>query len=216
MELTGLLLYKHLSQTEIFNVFKIYSYYINMSYQSLTNSLYAGSSLSSIILSDTTQSTSKDTGALVVDGGAGIEKDVFIGGALNVTGAITGNVTGDVTGTADDSNALNSSTTAVSTSSATAPTSGQVLTATSSTTATWQTPSTGGSVGTIGWGANLVNASGGSIASSGTIAGADLRFFRLDVSGNIANGGSPGGGTYRNQTGMTIPGTNSGYFKRES
>jgi hypothetical protein len=40
-------------------------------------------------------------------------------------------------------NAINSSTTSVDTSAATAPSSGQVLTATSSTTATWQTPSGG-------------------------------------------------------------------------
>lgn len=42
--------------------------------------------------------------------------------------------------------ALQSATTAVNVSAATAPTSGQVLTATSGTTATWQTPSGGGSV----------------------------------------------------------------------
>lgn len=47
--------------------------------------------------------------------------------------------------------ALRSATTTVSVSAATAPTSGQVLTATSGTTATWQTP-TGGSGGT---GANI-------------------------------------------------------------
>jgi len=40
-------------------------------------------------------------------------------------------------------NAINSSTTSVDTSAATAPSSGQVLTATSSTAATWQTPSSG-------------------------------------------------------------------------
>ena len=34
----------------------------------------------------TTNSTSIDTGALIVEGGVGIEKDVFIGGGLNVTG----------------------------------------------------------------------------------------------------------------------------------
>jgi hypothetical protein len=37
-------------------------------------------------VNDTTQSTSKDTGALIVDGGVGIEKDVFIGGKIEVTG----------------------------------------------------------------------------------------------------------------------------------
>lgn len=114
-------------------------------YQSLTNSLYAGASTAStsgtiLSLTDTTASTSTDSGALIVTGGVGVGGDTYIGGTLNVTGAITG----DVTGTSDDTNALNSATTVVNTSSATAPTSGQVLTATSSTAATWQTPSSGG------------------------------------------------------------------------
>lgn len=43
-------------------------------------------------------------------------------------------------GTSDDTNALNSATTTIDVSAATAPSSGQVLTATSSTTATWQAP----------------------------------------------------------------------------
>ena len=44
-------------------------------------------------ISATTQSTSKDTGALVVEGGVGVEKNVNIGGNLGVTGttALTGN-----------------------------------------------------------------------------------------------------------------------------
>ena len=43
-----------------------------------------------------------------------------------------------------DAYGLQSATTVVSVSSATAPTNGQVLTATNSTTATWQTPTAGG------------------------------------------------------------------------
>ena len=46
----------------------------------------------------------------------------------------------DTTGTASKTNALNSATTVVNVSSATAPTVGQYLIATSSTAATWQTP----------------------------------------------------------------------------
>ena len=42
----------------------------------------------SVIVATTTQSTSKDTGALVVEGGVGIEKDLFVGGKLTVTGLI--------------------------------------------------------------------------------------------------------------------------------
>jgi len=39
-------------------------------------------------LSDTTQSTSVATGALVVDGGAGIAKDVFVGGKVSTAGIV--------------------------------------------------------------------------------------------------------------------------------
>lgn len=45
--------------------------------------------------SDTTQSTSKDTGAVIVDGGIGIEKNAYVGGLLAVTGVAT--VTSDLT-----------------------------------------------------------------------------------------------------------------------
>jgi len=55
------------------------------------------------------------------------------------------NLTGTATGlTAGTSNSLKSATTDVAVSAATAPTSGQVLTATSSTAATWETPDSGG------------------------------------------------------------------------
>lgn len=66
-----------------------------MSFQSLTNSLYnpsatVGTSGSLLVLSDTTQSTSKDTGALIVEGGAGIEKNLYVGGNIVATGTVTG------------------------------------------------------------------------------------------------------------------------------
>lgn len=64
-------------------------------------------------------------------------------GKLELDGDLT--VGGSFTGTATSTNALESATTTVNVSSATAPSSGQVLTATGSTTATWQTPSGGGS-----------------------------------------------------------------------
>ncbi len=44
-----------------------------------------------VYLPETTQSTSKDTGALVLEGGLGVEKNVNIGGDLDVIGPITGN-----------------------------------------------------------------------------------------------------------------------------
>ena len=42
-----------------------------------------------VTISDTTESTSTTTGALIVSGGVGIAKNVFIGGTLNVTGVAT-------------------------------------------------------------------------------------------------------------------------------
>ena len=59
----------------------------------------------------TTQSTSKDTGALVVEGGVGVEKNVNIGGNLGVAGttALTGNTS--VTGTLGVTGATNLSAT---------------------------------------------------------------------------------------------------------
>ena len=45
------------------------------------------SDLSGVVtISNTTQSTDKDTGALVVEGGAGIEKNLSVGGATTITG----------------------------------------------------------------------------------------------------------------------------------
>jgi hypothetical protein len=40
-------------------------------------------------ITDTTQSTDKDTGALVVEGGVGIEKNLSVGGALNIDGTLS-------------------------------------------------------------------------------------------------------------------------------
>ena len=39
-----------------------------------------------IVIADTTQSNDKDSGALVVEGGVGIERDLNVGGTLNVAG----------------------------------------------------------------------------------------------------------------------------------
>lgn len=63
--------------------------------------------------------------------------------ALGTPSALVGtNITGTASGlTSGITNALKSASTTVDVSAATAPSSGQVLTATSSTTATWQTPS---------------------------------------------------------------------------
>jgi len=66
-------------------------------------------------MNDTTESTSTNTGALVVDGGAGIAKDVNIGGSLDIAGGILLNIvkkTTDYTATLDDYVVLCDSTTA--------------------------------------------------------------------------------------------------------
>jgi len=65
--------------------------------------------------------------------------------ALGTPSALVGtNITGTATGlTSGITNALKSATTTVDVSASTAPTSGQVLTATGGTAATWQTPSSG-------------------------------------------------------------------------
>ena len=74
--------------------------------------------------------------------------------STTTTGALTTAVAGDfptlnqdTTGKSAKTDALNSATTVVNVSSATAPSSGQVLTATSSTAATWQAPAGGGGGG---------------------------------------------------------------------
>ena len=52
----------------------------------LTNLVVSGiGTIATGIISATTQSTSKDTGALIVEGGVGIEKDVHVGGATSIT-----------------------------------------------------------------------------------------------------------------------------------
>ena len=53
-----------------------------------------------VTVSNTTQSSSKDTGAIRVEGGAGIEKNLFVGGGAEVTGVTT------ITGTLDANGAL--------------------------------------------------------------------------------------------------------------
>lgn len=54
---------------------------------------------SAVNISDTTQSTDKDTGALIVEGGVGIEKNLYVGGNADITGNL--NVQGTTT-TVDD------------------------------------------------------------------------------------------------------------------
>ena len=95
-----------------------------------------------------------------------------LSGAIVIGSTITSN-TNNVT-----ANAIFSATTTISLGTATAPTSGQVLTALNGTSANWQTPTTG-TVTSITAGTGLT---GGTITTSGTIA--------LSVPVVIANGGT--------------------------
>ena len=64
-------------------------------------------------ITDATQSTSTTTGALVISGGVGVAKDVFLGGALDIVGASTMASSLAITGATTMSSASLSSTLAV-------------------------------------------------------------------------------------------------------
>jgi len=88
-------------------------------------------------------------------------------------GTATGTNTGDqttVTGNSGTTNALISATTTVNVSSATAPTTGQVLTATSGTAATWQNAGGGGAFATA---SNVTSNSPGTLATDDFVFGSD-------------------------------------------
>jgi hypothetical protein len=97
-----------------------------------------GSSVSGIVSAGTSGTDySLGTSALAT----GILKSTTATGALTIAVAADfPTLNQDTTGTASKTNALNSATTVVNVSSATAPTVGQYLIATSGTAATWQTP----------------------------------------------------------------------------
>ena len=110
--------------------------------------------------------------------------------ASGVATNLTGTASGLTAGTATVANGLKSATTTVSVSGATAPSSGQVLTATSSTVATWQTPAATGvtslngqtgaitqtsqdAIGAVE--ALLYSSAGNSLTAGTTYAGSGLR-----------------------------------------
>lgn len=56
--------------------------------------------LAQLLISDATQSTDKDTGSLVTEGGIGVEKNINAGGNINAVGTVTGsNLSGSTSGT---------------------------------------------------------------------------------------------------------------------
>lgn len=55
--------------------------------------------INQLLVSDTTQSTNKDTGSIVIEGGLGVEKNINAGGNINAVGTVTGsNISGTNTG----------------------------------------------------------------------------------------------------------------------
>lgn len=129
-----------------------------------------------------------------VNGTTGTNNVVFsnsptlVNAALGTPSALVGtNITGTGAGfTSGSTNALKSASTTVNVSSATAPTSGQILTATSGTAATWQNPATSGTVTSVAMTVpSVLSISGSPITSSGTLA--------VSYSGTalpVANGGT--------------------------
>ena len=75
-------------------------------------------SIPRVLINNITESTDKDTGAVVIEGGVGIEKNLNVGGTLGVTGnvTLTGDLAvngGDLTTTATTFNLLNTTATTV-------------------------------------------------------------------------------------------------------
>lgn len=118
-----------------------------------SNTLGFGAGAASALTSSGLTLKSSGVVGFAVGSDAGASPDTGISrvaaGQINIGNGAQGDSSGTVvaatfTGTATKTNALNSATTIVNVSSATAPSAGQVLTATDSTHATWQAPASGG------------------------------------------------------------------------
>jgi hypothetical protein len=101
----------------------------------------------------------------------------------------------DTTGTAAKANALNSATTVVNVSSSSAPTVGQVLTATSGTAATWQTPAPGGvtsvtatsPIASSGGATPDISISQATTSTNGYLSSTDWNTFNSKGSGTVTS-----------------------------
>jgi hypothetical protein len=132
-------------------------------------------------VSATTQSTDKDTGALVIEGGVGIEKNANIGGTLGVTGSTTLSNTLAVSGATTLSSTLGVSDT-ISATKAT----GTGLAVTSNATI-------GGTLGVTGASTLTGNASlGGTLGVTGDVAVNTNKFVVTAASGNTSVAGTLG------------------------
>lgn len=132
-------------------------------------------------ISATTQSTNKDTGALVLEGGLGVEKNTNIGGTLGVTGATTLSSTLEVSGAATLASTLGVSDT-ISANKAT----GTGLAVTSNATV-------GGTLGVTGASTLTGNTSvGGTLGVTGDVAVNTNKFNVTAASGNTSVAGTLG------------------------
>ena len=141
-----------------------------------------------------------DTGTVVIYGAVGVGAGDIVGPASSVDSQValfdgisgkllkdsgltlTGSNTGDqttVTGNSGDTNALKSATTTINVSSATAPTIGQVLTATGASAATWQAAASGS--GDVVGPASAVN---NNVAFFSTTTGKLIKDSGLTLSGS--------------------------------
>ena len=132
-------------------------------------------------VSATTQSTDKDTGALVIEGGVGVEKNANIGGTLGVIGSTTLSNTLGVSGATTLSSTLGVSDT-ISATKAT----GTGLAVTSNATV-------GGTLGVTGASTLTGNASvGGTLGVTGDVAVNTNKFNVTAASGNTSVAGTLG------------------------
>ncbi len=154
-----------------------------------------------------------NTASVVTVGGTQtLTNKTFVAPALGTPASgVATNLTGTATGlTAGVANGLKSATTTVSVSAATAPTTGQLLTATGASAATWQdAPSSGqpipsSSTFAIGTLLMAYNNSGGAIANGSTIAGSSLVRLRNASTGVILSGGVALTGTWMTVSGASV------------
>lgn len=138
------------------------------------------------------------------------------GTLTNCTGYTYANLSGtvptwdqDTTGKSAKTDALNSATTVVNVSSSSAPSSGQVLTATSSTTATWQSPSGIPTGGIIIWSGSAAAIPSGWLLCNGASGTPDLRDRFVVGAGSTYAVGATGGSANATLVSHTHTGTSS-------
>jgi Chaperone of endosialidase len=151
-----------------------------------------------ISFTDTTESTSTSTGAVVISGGVGIAKNVNIGGNVNIAGTIT--ITSDLTVNTDKL-ILNHTTGNLSIAGNLAVNGGSLST-TATTANLFNTPTT------INFGNSATSINVGTSIGTFTINNAALihnssSYFKFPVGNSLARPGSPSVGMVRYNTDIT-------------